>query len=207
MKMHVVAGSIAFVCMGLAGVSGAAEAAGKTTLDNLQAAFNGESNAKVRYEAFALKADEEGYKSVAALFRAAAASETIHARKHASVIKKLAAKPTSTIEEPQVKSTKENLEAAVAGETYEKDTMYPDFIKQAEVEKNKDALISFKGAMAAEAEHAKLYKQALDELDAWKPAGKEFMVCPVCGYTLLSNPALLKCPVCSTPKEKFAVIK
>jgi rubrerythrin len=85
--------------------------------------------------------------------------------------------------------------------------MYPDFIKQAQAEKNKGAVMTFKGAMAAEVEHAKLYKQALAELDAWKAAGKSFLVCQTCGYTLLSDPALLKCPVCSAPKEKFATIK
>jgi rubrerythrin len=204
MKKTCVAGAIACVCMGL---SCMAAEAGKTTLDNLQAAFNGESNAKAKYEAFAAKADEEGYKSVAALFRAASASETIHARKHAAAIKKLGAEPKMEAAKPEVKSTKENLEAALAGESYEKDTMYPAFIKQAQADKNKGALMSFKGAMAAEAEHAKLYKQALAELDAWKPAGKAFMVCQVCGYTLLSDPALLKCPVCSAPKEKFTVIQ
>jgi len=54
------------VCVAAGVASGAAAAAGKSTLDNLQAAFNGESNAKAKYEAFSLKADEEGYKSVAA---------------------------------------------------------------------------------------------------------------------------------------------
>ncbi len=170
MKMQGVAGVITLVCMGLVGMASAAEAAGKTTLDNLQAAFNGESNAKAKYESFAVKADAEGYKSVASLFRAAAASETIHARRHAAVIKKLGAEPKATVGKPEVKSTKENLEAALAGETYEKETMYPAFIKLAETEKNKDAVMSFKGALAAEVEHAKLYKQALAELDAWKAA-------------------------------------
>lgn len=207
MKMKVVAGVIALACMGLTGAASAAEAAGKTTLDNLQAAFNGESNAKAKYEAFAVKADEEGYKSVASLFRAASFSESIHAKRHAVAIKKLKAEAKATLEKPEVKSTKENLEAALAGETYEKETMYPGFIKQAEAEKNKSALMSFKGALAAEIEHAKLYKQALAELEAWKPAGKEFLVCQVCGYTQFSTPALLKCPVCSSPKEKFRIIK
>jgi rubrerythrin len=207
MKMQVVASVIALACVGLAGVAGAAEAAGKTTLDNLQAAFNGESNAKAKYEAFAVKADEEGFKSVAALFRATSFSESIHAKKHAVAIKKLGAEAKATLEKPVVKSTQENLEAALAGETYEKETMYPGFITQAQAEKNKDAARSFKGAMAAEVEHAKLYKQALAELDAWKPAGKAFLVCQVCGYTLPSDPALLKCPICSAPKEKFTIFK
>jgi len=207
MNKAYVAGAVALMCLGLVNAATAAEVAGKTTLDNLQAAFNGESNASAKYTAFAVKADEEGYKSVAALFRATAMSEGIHAKKHAAAITKLGAVPKADIAKADVKTTKENLEAALAGETYEKETMYPDFIKQAQTEKNKGAVMSFKGAMAAEIEHAKLYKQALGELDAWKPAGKEFMVCQICGYSLLSDPALLKCPVCSSPKEKFTVVK
>ena len=62
-------------------------------------------------------------------------------------------------------------------------------------------------SILSEVEHAKLFKQALGELDAWKPAGKEFMVCLICGYTVISDPTLLKCPVCAAPKEKFTIIK
>lgn len=198
---------VAALCLGVAGLASAAETAAKTTLENLQAAFNGESNANAKYTAFAAKADEEGYKSVAALFRAAALAEGIHAKKHAANIKKLGAEPKADIGKPEVKSTKENLEAALAGETYEKDTMYPAFIKVAEAEKNKGAVKSFKGAMAAEAEHAKFYKQALGEMDAWKAAGKEFYVCQVCGFTGTPDPKVVKCPVCAAPKEKFTIVK
>ena len=205
MKKTCVAGVIALVCAGL--LNAAETVAGKSTLDNLQAAFNGESNAKAKYEAFAVKADEEGYTSVASLFRAASLSEGIHAKKHAAVITKLGAEPKANIGKPEVKSTKENLEAALAGESYEKETMYPDFIKIAESEKKNAAVRTFRGAMLAEIEHAKLYKQALAELEAWKTAGKEFMVCSVCGYTELMNAALKKCPVCSAPKTKFTTVK
>ena len=147
MNKTVVAGAIAVMCLGLVCVSSAAE---KTTLDNLQTAFNGESNAKARYEAFAVKADEEGYKSVASLFRAAAFSESIHAKKHGAAIKKLGGEAEATVGKPEVKSTKENIEAALAGEIYEKETMYPGFLKQAEADKNVQAIYSFKGALAAE---------------------------------------------------------
>ena len=205
MKKTCVAATFALVCAGL--LNAAEPAAGKSTLDNLQAAFNGESNAKAKYEAFAVKADEEGYKSVAALFRAASMSEGIHAKKHAAVITKLGAEPKANVGKPEVKSTKENLEAALAGETYEKETMYPEFIKLAKGEKNNAAVRTFRGAMLAEVEHAKLYKQALAELDAWKAAGKEFVVCSVCGYTEPQNPALKKCPVCSAPSTKFTAVK
>lgn len=184
----------------------AAEGGVGTTLENLQAAYNGESNAKARYEAFAVKADEEGYKSVAGLFRATSRSEGIHAEKHAAEIKKLGAEAKATVATPEVKSTKENLEAALSGETAEKNKMYPDFIKQAETEKISGAVRSFKGAMAAEVEHAKLYQQALAELDSWKAPGKVFLVCQVCGYTTADN-LLKKCPVCGVPRSKFDAIK
>ena len=87
--------------------------AAMTTLDNLQTGFNGESNAHSRYLAFAEKADQEGYGEVASLFRAAAKAEEVHAANHAAVIKKMGGTAQAKIETPVVKSTKENLEAAI----------------------------------------------------------------------------------------------
>lgn len=104
----------------------------KTTLDNLMAAYNGESNARVRYLAFAQKADAEGYGQAASLFRAAARAEQIHLRHHAELIKQLGGIPAAEIEKVDVGITKGNLESAVKGETSEKDTMCPEFKAQAE---------------------------------------------------------------------------
>ena len=205
--MRWMAGAMLLACMGWAGVSMAQEVAGKTTLDNLQTAYNGESNAKARYEAFATKADEEGYKSVAVLFRAAADSESIHASKHAAAIQKLGAEPQATVVAPEVKTTAENLATAVSGENMEKQTMYPAFVQQAEAEGNTAAVYSFKGAMAAEAEHAKLFAEAAGNLEAWKALGKEFYVCQVCGYTQVNDPAVVKCPICAAPRAKFTIFK
>ena len=174
----------------------------KTTLECLQAAYNGESNANARYTAFAVKADEEGYAGVASLFRAAATAEKIHADNHAAVIKKLGATPTADVQKPDVKSTPENLEAALKGETYERDTMYPDFLKIAKADKNRDAVQTFNYARAAETEHAKLYKEALDHLADWKTGKKDFFVCTVCGNTV-TKVDFTKCPVCFSPKEKY----
>lgn len=187
-------------------VTMAAAAPAASTLDNLQTAFNGETNAKTRYEAFAVKADADGYRAVAALFRAAAHSEGIHAAKHGKAITKLGAVPQATAVAPDVKTTRENLETALKGETAEQTVMYPAFIKQAELDRNAQAKMSFHGAMAAETEHAKLYRQALDHLDGWKAAGKTFLVCEVCGYTAL-DAGLRKCPVCAAPREKFTFFK
>lgn len=175
------------------------------TLDNLQAAFNGESNAHARYLAFAQKADQEGYGPVASLFRAAAKAEQIHADNHAAVIKKMGGTPSAKIEAPIVKSTKENLEAAIKGETYERDVMYPDFLRAARAERNTDAIQTFNYAKTAEAEHARLYTEALTKLPSLKGAAVSYYVCSVCGYTT-TNLDFSKCPSCFSPKEKYETV-
>ena len=178
-------------------------AAGTGTLDNLQAAYNGESNARARYLAFAEKADQEQFGEVASLFRAAAKAEETHANHHAAVIKKMGSAPQANIETPVVKSTKENLEAAIKGESYERDTMYPEFLKQARADGNKDAIETFNFAKTAESEHAKLYTAALNDLSKLRGSkAKTYYVCTVCGYT---TPTLdfSKCPSCFSHKDKY----
>lgn len=176
-----------------------------TTLENLQAAFNGESNAKARYEAFAVKADAEGYAGVAGLFRAASLSESIHAAKHAKAIEALGGVPAADVKAPVVKTTKDNLKEAINGENHEAKSMYPAFLKKAEADKNQMAMYSFKGAMAAEKMHAKYYAAALADLKGWKNA-KKFLVCQVCGYTTMDM-KLKVCPVCASPREKFTEVQ
>ena len=176
-----------------------------TTLENLQTAYNGESNAKVKYEAFAAKAEAEGYLGVAGLFRAAALSESIHAAKHSKAIEALGAVAAADVKTPAVKSTKENLKEAISGENHESKTMYPAFLKKAEADKNQQAMYSFKGAMAAEKEHSRLYSRALSNLKAWK-AKKKFLVCQTCGYTT-ADLNIKVCPVCSQPRSQFAEIE
>jgi rubrerythrin len=187
--------------------SGMAPALTETsTLDNLQAAYNGESNAHARYLAFAAKADAEGYGKIATLFRAAARAEQVHFEWHAKLIKKLGAVPAANIEAPVVKSTAENVKAALAGETYENQIMYPAFLKKAEVDKNKDAVDAFEDAEAAEGVHAKLYKSVLENMAAWKTGGQEFYVCPLCG-NVVEKTNFVNCPICGTGKEKFLAVK
>ncbi len=175
------------------------------TLDNLQTAFNGESNANHKYLAFAKKADQEGFGEVASLFRAAAKAEEIHAANHAAVIRKLGAEPKAEILPVEVKSTRENLKTAIAGEVYERDVMYPEFIAQAQAVDNSAALRTFNYALKAEAEHARLYTEALKNLDKLRGKSKQYFVCPVCGETTdsLSFP---RCPVCGEPKEKYIAV-
>ena len=178
----------------------------KSTLENLMAAFNGESNASAKYIVYAKKADGEGFGKVASLFRAASKAESIHAQNHAQVIKKLGGVPKADIQIPAAKSTKENLAAAIEGETYEFTVMYPAFIKKAKEEKNREAVRTMNLASNVEMGHAKLYKEALDNLEAWKAVDKGFFVCPTCGNTVVQVD-FAKCPICFEPNSEFLPVK
>jgi rubrerythrin len=157
------------------------------TEQNLKDAFAGESQANRKYLAFAKKAEQEGYLQVAKLFRAAAEAETIHAHNHLRTL-------------GGIKATRENLEAAINGETFEFQKMYPQMIEDAKTEGNKAALNSFNYANEVEKIHAELYKKALDTLG--KNADAEYYVCQICGYTA-EGEAPDECPVCKAKKQAF----
>jgi rubrerythrin len=192
-----------FSLLALATLAHGQAASKEQVIKDLQAAFNGESNAAAKYQAFAQKAGEEGFAQAAALFRAAARAEQVHLTNHAAVLKAMGVEATAQIEKPKVGSTEENLKAAIEGESYERDTMYPQFIKNARDAKQADAVKTFNLAKTAEAEHARLYSAMLAGLDASKSAAKPqaYFVCPVCGWTALSIDG--KCPSCFSPKDKF----
>jgi len=157
------------------------------TEKNLKDAFAGESQANRKYLAFAKKAEQEGYKQAAKLFRAAAAAETIHAHNH---LRELGV----------VRSTKENLLDAINGESHEFQHMYPQMIADAKAEGNNAALRSFNYANEVEKVHAALYQKALDRLG--KGGDTDYYVCSVCGYTAEGS-APDTCPVCGSKKQAF----
>lgn len=158
------------------------------TDDNLKAAFAGESQARNKYLAFSKKADEEGYKGIAKLFRAAAEAETIHAQLEFRAL-------------GGVKSTAENLKIAIEGETYEFTEMYPVFLKEADSEAaSPDAKRAFRLANDAEKVHADLYKAALDTLGS--KTDIEYYICPVCG-NLVKGDKPDKCTICGAPGSRF----
>lgn len=165
-----------------------------STSDNLKAAFAGESQANRKYLAFAKKAEQDGFKQVARLFRAAAAAETVHAHAHLRVM-------------GGIKSTAENLQAAVSGERHEFESMYPGFVAEAEQEGNRAALMSFKNAMEVEQIHAGLYGEALQAVESGNDlAEAPVYVCEICGNTVIGE-APDKCPICGVPREKFFAIE
>jgi len=157
------------------------------TEQDLKDAFAGESQANRKYLAFAKKAEQEGHKQVAKLFRAAAAAETIHAHNHLRAL-------------GVVKSTKDNLMEAINGESYEFQKMYPRMIEDAQAEGNTGALWSFNYANAVEKVHAALYQKALDSLGRNKET--DYYICSVCGYTA-EGEAPDECPVCKAKKQAF----
>jgi rubrerythrin len=182
------------------------------TIQNLLAAFEGESNAHAKYTAFAVKADADGLHGAASLFRAAGRAEQIHAANHAQVIKQLGGEAKCEIHAVEVKSTLENLKAALSGEQYEVDVMYPGFLKEAEERKNGAAIRTFTGAMEAEKTHARLYGEAVALLvggkrDSWIGEARDFYVCPVCGYTSETEEEHERCPVCKCPWERFEIVR
>ncbi len=157
---------------------------------NLQAAFAGESQANRKYLFFAEKAEQEGQKQVARLFRAAAEAETVHARNHLNAL-------------AGIKSVKENLQAAISGEHYEFTKMYPEFIKQADADKEAPARNTFNLANKVEQIHHGLFSAALSGVEKAQPAPlKPFFVCQVCGNTV-EGEAPERCPVCGAPKKMF----
>ena len=158
------------------------------TTKNLKEAFAGESQANQKYRAFSKKAEKDGFANIARLFLATAEAERIHAEGHLKALE-------------GISSTAENLQAAIDGETYEYQEMYPPMVEQAEADDHK-ARRMFKYATEAEAVHAKLYAMALEAVQQGKDLDVDFYLCPICGYIEFGKPTE-DCPVCGTKPEKF----
>jgi rubrerythrin len=175
------------------------------TIANLKEGIKGEMTASAKYAAFATKAYEEGYDTIAKLFEAASKSEAIHAANHKKVLESLGVEMEEFTPEFTVGTTAENLKAAIKGETYEIDTMYVQFINEAKAEKVNDAVKSFTWARDTEMKHLEFYKKALAALESNTesalPTG--YAVCPVCGNTYDIANIDEKCAFCQAPKDNF----
>ena len=164
----------------------------KMTQGNLEAAFAGESQAHMKYLAFAAKAEKEGFENVGRLFKAIAYAERVHATSHLKTLK-------------GVGKTADNLEAAIGGETFEVEEMYPAFIAVAKVQEEKAAIRSNEWAMEAEKVHAVMYGAAKDAVEGGNDAELgQVHVCDVCGWTGEGEPPDA-CPLCKAKKEKFSI--
>jgi rubrerythrin len=163
------------------------------TIDDLKAAFAGESQANRKYLAWSKQAKREGYPDVAKLFKAVAEAETVHAHNHLRTL-------------DEVKSTAENLESAIAGENYEVEVMYPDFLKDAQEEGHGKAARSFEWAWKVEQIHEKLFKEALQNLKLGNGKDLTYWVCGTCGYTVAGDAPPDKCPICNSKGSGFKKI-
>jgi rubrerythrin len=164
------------------------------TNENLMKAFAGESQASRRYMAFARRAEEEGFSNTAKLFRAAARAETVHAHNHLRTV-------------GEIKSTRENIRAAIKGENYEFKKMYPGFIDKARREGIEDARMSFDWANQVEKIHHGLYERALANLSKGKDIeAKDYYVCQTCGNTVEGSPPE-NCPICGMLGNQFKKIE
>jgi rubrerythrin len=163
------------------------------TKENLADAFAGESQANRKYLAFSKQAEVDGFPQIAKLFRAAAHAETIHAHAHLRAM-------------GGIHKTVENLAAAIEGEGFEFQQMYPPYLQQAQDEGDKLAEISFRNALAVEEVHHDLYSQALQAVKVGGdlPARKVY-VCDICGNTVYDQ-APERCPVCGVPRERFSEV-
>ena len=175
------------------------------TIANLKAAFKGESTASAKYAAFAVQAKKEGLLQIASMFEATSKAEQIHASNHQTVLEKLGQKTDPVKPEFTLKTTKENLQDAISGETYEMTTMYPGFIATAKDEDVVNASKSFRWAMDAEKKHQAMYQNALNALNANKAdtLPTVFWVCPKCGNTYDVKKPEASCSFCSTKSDKF----
>lgn len=160
------------------------------TADNLKAAFAGESQAHMKYLAFADKAEKEGFGNVARLFRAIAFAEQAHAVNHLRTVGGLG-------------STSDNLAVAIAGENFEVDEMYPAYVAVAQEQGETRAERSMNWALEAEKIHAEMYAAAKKAVDGGSDADiGTIWICDMCGYTVEGEPPD-KCPICGASRDRF----
>jgi rubrerythrin len=186
------------------------------TIKNLAAAFIGESQARNRYTLYSKVAKKEGYEKIAAIFALTADQEREHAKWLMKMINELKAQAENSADYDEIKleagcpttlkNTITNLKAAIGGENYEYNTMYPDFAKVAEEEGLTEIAKRLKAIARAEAFHEERYQKALAELEndkTFKKEEKTYWVCRKCGYVHEENEAPEVCPSCSHPQAYF----
>lgn len=179
------------------------------TIENLQAAFIGESTASAKYAAFATVAADAGNAAIAILFKTASKSEAIHAANHKKVLEGLGSQTAPVNPQFTPGDVLANLNAALEGETYEVTTMYPEFITAAKAEKVKKAVKSFNWAVDTEKKHQAFYTAAILALtnldESTLPQG--YAICPVCGNTYDAAAMDEKCAFCQTAQKEFIMVK
>lgn len=177
------------------------------TIDDLKAAFTGETTASAKYAAYAKQATEEGFIKVGKLFEAASKSEAFHAANHKAVLEQLGAVVPEVEPKFDVKKTVENLQDAITGESYEVETMYPEMLKNVNASKVTIAGISFNYAFETERTHKVFYAKALEAIRAGNESSisGQYAVCSTCGNTYDAG-VPNRCGLCMTSKDRFVIV-
>lgn len=191
--------SLIFAFVALIFIACDSKNADPTIIANLQTAYNGESNASAKYKMYAQACDSAKYKGCCALFKAASHAEAVHAKLEAEALKKLGVEPKCEIILPSFINVTNALQDAIKGEKYECTIMYPGFMKTAQDKGYFDVVRVFNLANTAEIEHARLYNDALNDLEAHKLSNKIYAVCNICGFTV--DEVFNKCPICNALNE------
>lgn len=163
------------------------------TEENLKAAFAGESQARNKYDYFAKVARKEGYLYIAKIFEETAENEMQHAKDEFKLLKGIG-------------DTRVNLKAAIEGEHYETEEMYPKFAKEADEEGNKDAGILFRQIAKVEKHHEERYKKLLEMIENGTVFKRDKPInwkCSKCGYIHNGTEPPKECPSCKHPKEYY----
>ena len=199
---------IFFVCIFMFVFTNCTQPKQVKTIENLKAGIKGETTASAKYAAFAMKAREDANFNIATLFDAASTAESIHAANHLKVLKSMGEKFEAFTPVFEVKTTAENLQSAIDGETYESTIMYPQFLTNAKAENAEKAIKSFTWALDTEMKHQQFYTDALKALNmaTENTLPMLYAVCPVCGNTYDKARLDGKCSFCQTRKEKFIVM-
>ncbi|PLX00567.1 MAG: rubrerythrin family protein [Marinilabiliales bacterium] len=181
---------------------------GSQTESNLLKAFAGESQAKNRYEMYAIQARKDGYQQIAEIFELTSRQEESHAKTFFRFLEGGMLEFTATFPSGKIGTTEENLLAAVEGENEEWTTLYPEFAKIAEKEGYREVSTSFKLIAEIEAEHEARFLKLLDNIQNNKVFQRDTVQereCRKCGYVHKSKKALEKCPACKHPKSYFEI--
>ncbi len=186
------------------------ESGNETTIKNLLAAYQGETNVNARYKAYATKADADGLPGVASLFRATARAEQVHANNQSRVLRQLGGEARAEVMAFKVQATIDNLRSALAGEQYEIESMYPAFITEAMAHIHATAARAFTWALEAEKTHVRLYNKTIaavesGQSDSWVKSPRDFFVCPVCACTSEEREPM-NCPICQYPSDRLETI-
>ncbi len=182
---------------------------GSKTEQNLLKAFAGESQARNRYTYFASAARKEGFEQIANLFLETAENEREHAKLFFKHLEGGDVEITASYPAGKIGTTKENLEAAAAGENMEWTTIYSDFAKIAKDEGYPEVANTFEQIAKVEKFHESRYRKLVNNVangETFKRKTSTKWHCINCGYVHEGPEAPQKCPACQHPQAFYEVL-